>query len=298
MGSPNISESLNRFFTVAHPGTGFDANDVINMNGGAAQKAGTFHKWNIFRCVGRSKDEVNANNNTRQQFLNALKESFDLTETGQALVDRLADILGKGVFKPEDYSFDKDGKLDSGKPLTTRRITDVYEAMTGKSEGIYTGKGVSVGFVGKPEGRRKDEVFSKLWQIDTKIYNLVDDNILSISGKLEDDWEDTGFLVPLREGLRDIGQSRGNVYMLPRLLGLSIKLRMAIANSRLPFAKSPEDRNKLADDVVNALKNKFPVLVDLCEKQEKLIDEYYELTGCHRQEMDAQQMRSIELAVR
>ena len=288
MNSPKISESLNRFFTVTNADSDFAANDVINMRGGEAAKAGTFHKWNIFRRAGRSDDEIRANNNTRQQFLNALKESFGLEETGKALVDKLATILGKDVFKPEDYTFGKDGRLNCGKPLTTRRITDVYEAVTGK-----IGSKLS-------DIADKGSVNAILLNDKVKagIYNAIaclpkgdfeGEDISSRYIPLRKDFEKVLTLTSLYES-----GVNTNMFKVPSNL-LSVSARLRIASGKFLAISDPEQQKRLSNDLINRMKQDVDFDKDLYEKQESLIDEWYAAKGWDRQEVEN---RIVEYALR
>lgn len=268
MGSPKISESLNRFFAVTQANSGFSANDVINIKGGAAQKAGTFHKWNIFRRLGRSDAEVNANNNTREQFLDALKESFGLTEKGQALVDKLANILGKEVFKPEDYTF-KGDKLDCGQPLTTRRITDVYAAVSSKVESARIANRDAIfekfmSFAEKLSGKF-ESCFDGAWKALTErmgttleIYDtaaaIKKDTLSAFSGT-------------------DHPEVLKRFHIHPRFLGLSAALRVAI-DKNFDYKDKVDARNELVNDIMNEMK-KDPDFAKFHEEREKIIDEWY-----------------------
>ena len=284
MNSPKISESLNRFFTVTNADSDFAANDVINMRGGEATKAGTFHKWNIFRRAGRSDDEIRANNDTRQQFLNALKESFGLEETGKALVDKLATILGKDVFKPEDYTFGKDGRLNCGKPLTTRRITDVYAAVTGKirDKTIDIASEINVLSTLLQRGLT-DRFFEAITKIGREdISNIFTDK----RGILEEVFSfiDTNEI-----------NHKSNKAKVPQTL-LSIPARVRIASGKIlnmMKISNPEERDKVANDIIDWMKRNYNFDIERYEKQEKLIDEWYAAKGWDRQEVENRIVDSV-----
>lgn len=278
MNSPKISESLNRFFTVTNADSDFAANDVINMRGGEATKAGTFHKWNIFRRAGRSDDEIRANNDTRQQFLNALKESFGLEETGKALVDELANILGKDVFKPEDYTFGKDGRLNCGKPLTTRRITDVYAAVTKEIK-----------------NKRIGRVNSGLSADARELHKLVADNLCmtetcltkAYQDSVKDEDADLGACVrKIKNSFCDLVNAHSFMSVLNQNIGISTLLRIAIEKAKLPIVSSPADRDKMADDIIKYMKDNVFDFAVYYESHESLLNEYCEINGRSRQDLD------------
>ena len=86
-----------------------------------------------------------ANNNAvRTEFLKALGQAFEIegvneqgdkTRFSDQFMNRLEEILGP-AFKRDDFGI-KDGAVDSGKPLTQRRITAIIKAASAKSESGY-----------------------------------------------------------------------------------------------------------------------------------------------------------------
>ena len=284
MNSPKISESLNRFFTVTNADSDFAANDVINMRGGEATKAGTFHKWNIFRRAGRSDDEIRANNDTRQQFLNALKESFGLEETGKALVDKLATILGKDVFKPEDYTFGKDGRLNCGKPLTTRRITDVYAAVTDEIRHKANGIAIKVCDLARSlEKGLTNRVFDEITKIGQE-------DISNIFADHRGIFEEVFSLTKTNE-MNTKFVKAGVIQEC-----FSIPARVRIASGKIlnmMKISNPEERDKLANDIINWMKRDDYFDNESYEKQEKLIDEWYAAKGWDRQEVENRIVDSV-----
>ena len=260
MNSPKICESLNRFSSVSNTNSDFAANDVINMKGGAAVKAGTFHKWNIFRRLGRSDDEIRANNDTRQQFLNALKESFGLAETGKALVDKLATILGKEVFKPEDYSF-KGGKLDSGKPLTDRRITAVLNTVNAMRSKTMAEDDIKA-------SRTIDNLSNRL----SLLY------ILSDSGKIPKltDAELRNIYCTINDIQTQI-EERNDALYKNRYVGFSASLHFAVNTLDRP----KEERDALFNAIMTGMKGDAR-FVEAYERHEELINRHYSLLGIER----------------
>ena len=260
MSAPKISESLNRFFAVVDAKSKFSANDVINIRGGKAQKAGTFRKWNIFRRLGRSDAEVNANNNTRQQFLDALKESLGLSEKGQALVDKLANILGKEVFKPEDYTF-KGGKLDCGKPLTTRRITDVSAKLLDMRNKMIVEDDAKA-------SRAVHDLSNRL----SLLYTLSDSGKIP---KLTD--AELGNVYATISDIQTQTEEWNDALSKNRYVGFSASLRLAVDL----LDRSHEDRDVLFNAIMTEMKGDAR-FAEAYERHEKLIDRHYSLLGIER----------------
>ena len=107
-------------------------NTIANLKGkDGLDSAGVLSK-NIFRSWTRTDTEKQANNEVRTALLKALGNAFGLAGMNEsdgkvrfsaAFMDRLEQILGKGVFKKSDFGVTgPDGSVTSGKPLTQRRI--------------------------------------------------------------------------------------------------------------------------------------------------------------------------------
>ena len=93
--------------------------------------------WKPFR----SEENEAKNNAVRTELLKALGQAFEIngvTEHGgqtlfsSAFMDRLEEILGP-AFKRGDFGI-KDGVVDSGKPLTQRRIQAIVKAARAKGD--------------------------------------------------------------------------------------------------------------------------------------------------------------------
>ena len=85
------------------------------------------------------------NNAVRTELLKALGQAFSIdgvterdgkTRFSAQFMNRLEEILGPDAFKRGDFGL-KDGAVDSGKPLTQRRITAIVKAACAKSESGY-----------------------------------------------------------------------------------------------------------------------------------------------------------------
>ena len=97
----------------------------------------------------RSDDNEAKNNAIRTELLKALGEAFKLkgavTTGGQTtftkgFMDELEKILGPEIFKRSDFGI-KDGVVDSGKPLTQRRIKAILNVARTKGEtAVYDAK--------------------------------------------------------------------------------------------------------------------------------------------------------------
>ena len=94
--------------------------------------------WKPFR----SDENEEKNNAVRTELLKALGQAFALegvtehegkTTFSTQFMNRLEELLGPEAFKRGDFGI-KDGVVDSGKPLTQRRITAIIKAACAKSE--------------------------------------------------------------------------------------------------------------------------------------------------------------------
>jgi hypothetical protein len=136
-------------FSKAKLGTDDDA--IANVTGGGriVQK-NTYYGWvgKIFRMTGAK----NANNAVRTELLRALGRAFEINEGigsnsegkttfSPRFMDRLSELLGP-AFMREDFGIRPDGTVDSGKPLTKRRITAILDRakLVGQVRPIYTAR--------------------------------------------------------------------------------------------------------------------------------------------------------------
>ena len=124
-------------------------NAIANVTGGGriVQK-NKYWTWvgKVFRMTGTK----NANNAVRTELLSALGRAFEINEgigsNGEGkttfstrFMDRLSELLGP-AFKRDDFGIRPDGAVDSGKPLTKRRITAILNRakLVGQVRPIYT----------------------------------------------------------------------------------------------------------------------------------------------------------------
>lgn len=124
-----------------------NADAIANVSKGLfADETHVVSAGNYKGCLGslrRTIAEKDANNFARTELLKALGTAFSLkgcttSQNGSVtfskhFMDKLEEILGRGVFKREDFGVPgADGSVSSGRPLTQRRITAIinraYEA--------------------------------------------------------------------------------------------------------------------------------------------------------------------------
>lgn len=120
--------ALNRFADV-----NFRETDAIaNLDGKDGLKQNGTRGWGVFS--GWRSDDTKANNNAvRTELLKALGRAFHLEGVGElagkptfseVFMNKLAEIIGP-EFKREDFGINAAGEVDSGKPLTQRRIRSI-----------------------------------------------------------------------------------------------------------------------------------------------------------------------------
>ena len=99
----------------------------------------------IFLKPFRAPSTKDRNNAVRTELLKVLGQAFNIegvterdgkTRFSDQFMRRLEEILGPDAFKCGDFGI-KDGAVDSGKPLTQRRITAIIKAACAKSESGY-----------------------------------------------------------------------------------------------------------------------------------------------------------------
>ena len=130
------SQPLN-FFRAADFG---NEDTIASLKGNDGIKSGGTLSKSIFRSWSRTDAEKEANNQVRTKLLEALGNAFGVTGISKsdgkvrfsaAFMDRLEQILGKGVFKKSDFGVKgPDGTVTSGKPLTQRRIQAILTKAT------------------------------------------------------------------------------------------------------------------------------------------------------------------------
>lgn len=271
-----IHGSISRFLDVSSQSSGFADTDVVNVNGDAVQKAGTFHDRNIFRRAFRWGDERMANNNTRQQFLNSLKETFGLTESGKDLVNKLGRILGKDVFKPEDYTFDKNGVIDCGRPLTARRIKAVSEKIVAMHSQAMTENDNKV-------NQTIQAVCNKL----KRLYTLLDTGKLpKVSNSEMNDIYTTIYKI------QNEPEEMNDAKYKYRYVGFSAALRVAVNT----LDRTSEEREALFNAIMEGM-TADAKFAEAYNRHEKLIDEHYSLKGIKRPENDGLGVTTTSMTV-
>ncbi len=167
-------QSLDKFRVA----TEWTAKGIANLDGtDAIRQNGTYS--GALSALGRSKIERAANNDVRTELLKALGNAFGLAGMGEkdgtvtfskGFMDKLERILGSD-FKRDDFKIDADGKVSSGRPLTSRRITAILAKAevaankvgeTGNSDSDEIGETGEVGKAAtltKTGGVRKDATY-------------------------------------------------------------------------------------------------------------------------------------------
>ena len=124
-------------FSSAKLGVSDDAIANVSSNGDKIVRKNTYYGkvGKIFRMSGAK----NANNAVRTELLRALGRAFDLEGVGnnsagkttfsRKFMDRLSELLGED-FKRDDFGIGDDGVVNSGRPLTQRRIKAILNRAT------------------------------------------------------------------------------------------------------------------------------------------------------------------------
>jgi cell division protein ZapA (FtsZ GTPase activity inhibitor) len=202
----------------------------------------------------RSAVAERQNNAVRTELLKSLGRAFNLTGFNEAngtftdqFMRRLEEILGRDTFKRGDFGI-KNGVVDSGKPLTQRRIQAVYNAAKTYAANVKF-QDVSLLLGG------------------AKIADIVGGD-LTDAGK-----EGVKHLALLAAKIRDAAQSlenegnsisveQGNVMvnlaLENGLIKASAKIGDAEAKNVENFAKTKDDLVQTMDDTISALYDSFP----------------------------------------
>ena len=153
----NINLAALEMFRTAHSWT---ADSIANLDGNAIKKVGEY--GGPLSALGRSDIEKAANNEMRTELLKALGNAFGMQmmtgNDGKARFTRefLRNLERKigADFKRTDFSLDAEGYVNSGRPLTARRIKAILnkvvmaaadEATDGWSEGTGPTGSLSTG---------------------------------------------------------------------------------------------------------------------------------------------------------
>jgi len=101
---------------------------------GAIGNAKTTASWRARtrRSSTEAIEAVGINNEVRQRLVTALERQFKVSSFGELPKEVRKALVGRGaVTATQDFKFDKDGNVTSGRPLTARRITAVVMALLG-----------------------------------------------------------------------------------------------------------------------------------------------------------------------
>jgi len=102
---------------------------------GAIGNAKTTASWRARtrRSSTEAIEAVGINNEVRQRLVTALERQFKVSSFGELPKEVRKALVGRGaVTATQDFKFDKDGNVTSGRPLTARRISAVLKAATDK----------------------------------------------------------------------------------------------------------------------------------------------------------------------
>lgn len=126
-----INNELQQFFDFAARATRVDQAAEVTVGGdvrAASKTASAFAR--CFSSSANTKDAIDINNRVREAFVNALKNQFnveDFTSLPKTVKDALVGSHASSA--EEDFGFNADGRVMSGKPLTARRIKSVMTAL-------------------------------------------------------------------------------------------------------------------------------------------------------------------------
>ena len=109
------------------------ANSIAKLDtDGDIKSGGTYH--GAMSAIFRTSAAKESNNAVRTELLKSLGQAFGLSGMSEAdgkvsfskdFMDQLESILGKDVFKRDDFKIGADGTVTSGRPLTSRRISAI-----------------------------------------------------------------------------------------------------------------------------------------------------------------------------
>ncbi len=118
-------------------------NTIANLGDDGLTAGGTYH--GALGAITRTKAEKAENNKVRTELLRSLGQAFGLSGMSEAdgkvsfskdFMDQLESILGKDVFKRDDFKIGADGTVTSGRPLTSRRISAIIAKATTAAQGV------------------------------------------------------------------------------------------------------------------------------------------------------------------
>ena len=290
-------------FSKAKLGTDDDAIANVTGSGRIVQK-NTYYGWvgKIFRMTGAK----NANNAVRTELLRALGRAFEINEGigsnregkttfSPRFMDRLSELLGP-AFMREDFGIRPDGTVDSGKPLTKRRITAILDRakLVGKSD--YKGYDCDAAqfkydYVSKKieslpedgEVRKRFDLVKKIMDFNKKeLPHLITDNYMFDRSKEVSELNPAGYVHKFDE--------KGEEYKVPLLkiddvstylqdrLGISLHINDNIINGKrnVKIDALEDPWHQILDYVGKVLKTFVSESLDLyIEAEEKDLEDKY-----------------------
>lgn len=120
---------LNSF--AAFVGNNADGRSVeVSKSGEVVLATKTASAFSRFFNTAGSRAAIAVNNNARESFVNALKIQFNVASFAELPASIKAALVGSHAKSAEeDFGFDAEGRVKSGKPLTARRISAVLNAV-------------------------------------------------------------------------------------------------------------------------------------------------------------------------
>lgn len=146
-----INNELQNFFNFAVQAR--KSGQAAEATQGGEVRAASRTACALSRSISSSADTqaaININNHVRETFVNALKKQFnveDFTSLPQAVKDAL--VGSHASTAEEDFGFNEDGHVTSGKPLTARRIKAVMVAI---NRANVDGEKLTVNFAPEMQG--------------------------------------------------------------------------------------------------------------------------------------------------
>lgn len=124
------------------------ANSIANLDeSGGLKTSGTYR--GKLSALFRSSATEDRNNAVRTALLKSLGQAFGLDGISEQdgkvsfskdFMDKLEGILGRDVFKRDDFKIAADGTVSSGRPLTSRRISAIITQATVMGRGEFDAK--------------------------------------------------------------------------------------------------------------------------------------------------------------
>lgn len=151
-----------------------DENAVLHRDSQTSEikQYGTFNKYNIFRFMRNSSDRT-ANNEIRAQLLKSLGDAYGLSGAqvhADGKISFSADFMKQlesrlgGTIKAHDFKIGSDGMVNSGKPLTARRLTAILNKVSEQAGAVDAINSVSQ----RNHGISKESVNIEMQQMETR----------------------------------------------------------------------------------------------------------------------------------